>query len=106
MVEKPKCQIEGCSRNAMSHGGGRHKKLCTAHHKDKYKMPRSVAAREKGLVRASFPSNECVLCGWEGPCDAHRLLPGSEGGTYSEKNVAILCPNCHRLVHLGELSVE
>jgi len=38
MNEKPKCSIENCQNNCMSAGRGFYKKLCTKHHKEKYKM--------------------------------------------------------------------
>ena len=50
-----------------------------------------------------FPNHQCSVCGWVGPCDRHRVISGRDGGEYIEANVQILCPNCHKLKHLGRL---
>ena len=48
----------------------------------------------------------CVLCGWSGPCDHHRIVFGKDGGEYTKGNVLEVCPNCHRLIHLKMLRLE
>ena len=47
--------------------------------------------------------DRCVACGWEGPCDLHRIVPGKKNGKYTSGNTLELCPNCHRLAHKGIL---
>lgn len=108
MEIRPKCKNDGCDRLAVS-GGKRvdgtrkFKKLCTICHKNKYEMPLN---RRDRLVR-KFPNLFCILCGWDkGPCDRHRIIYGKNGGQYTDGNVISLCPNCHRLLHLGLISVE
>ena len=50
--------------------------------------------------------SRCSMCGWDkAPCDTHRIVPGKDGGMYTQDNIAILCPNCHRLVHKGLLKL-
>jgi len=54
-------------------------------------------------LKRLFP-NRCMRCGWsDGPCDCHHLAARSEGGTNTIENGVILCPNCHRLVHIGAI---
>ena len=35
--------------------------------------------------------------------DVHRILPGSEGGTYNEHNTLTVCSLCHRKIHAGRI---
>lgn len=44
---------------------------------------------------------KCEQCGWglvPEALNVHRLLPGRYGGKYTNKNVIILCPNCHAII--------
>ena len=51
----------------------------------------------------SLDNSRCSLCGWDkAPCDRHRVEPKNG---YREGNVIPLCPNCHRLVTLGLISL-
>ena len=53
---------------------------------------------DKFFALKNYPNDKCQRCGWdEGPCDRHRLKP--ELG-YTEGNVFVLCPNCHRLLSM------
>jgi 5-methylcytosine-specific restriction endonuclease McrA len=46
----------------------------------------------------------CSNCGWdEASCDIHHILPRSKGGKDADDNLAVLCPNCHRLAHCDKL---
>ncbi len=38
--------------------------------------------------------------------DTHRILPGSEGGEYHIRNSLIVCSNCHRRIHAGEITCD
>lgn len=48
----------------------------------------------------------CTICKTEAYCDWHHIQSKSRGGTNAKYNLVELCPNCHRLVHKGELIVE
>ena len=51
--------------------------------------------------------DRCMRCGWhEGRCDAHHIIPRSEGGANTIDNGIILCPNCHRLATSGVLTID
>jgi len=101
-MNKSKCSFNGCNNPAATHstknGKKYYRKLCEVHHKQKYGMPRhGVDGKE------AFKNNKCSLCGWDkAPCDRHRIKCGSDGGRYEKGNVIIVCPNCHRAIHLKE----
>lgn len=50
----------------------------------------------------------CGRCGGVPPfadgsrCHPHRLVPGCEGGEYTEGNVVPRCPSCHDIEHGGD----
>lgn len=50
----------------------------------------------------------CQVCGEDdyAQLDAHRILPGSEGGKYSFANILTLCVGCHRKIDSGRLKVH
>jgi len=52
--------------------------------------------QQKQRAIEHLPVNKCIICGWKGRCDKHRI---KKGGEYIPSNVIILCPNCHRLAH-------
>ena len=55
-------------------------------------------------VKRLYP-DACMRCGWdEGPCDVHHISPKSLGGAHTLDNGIILCPNCHRLTHVGKVT--
>jgi hypothetical protein len=89
-----KCKIEGCNELVTTIGSNKPREWCIKHFR------RSLGGHIQAGVR-NFPARKCILCGWEGPCDKHRMVMGKDGGVYIEGNVVILCPNCHRLLHRG-----
>jgi len=48
----------------------------------------------------------CEVCGYALSVDVHHLIPRSEGGKDEFNNLSVLCPNHHREIHLGILTVE
>lgn len=62
--------------------------------------------RQEERLRNLLSGNPCQVCGWnKANCDLHRIIPGNKGGKYTEDNIIVLCPNCHRLVHRGLLKI-
>jgi hypothetical protein len=100
--ERPICAKKGCANLAAKDGNGLglFRKFCETHHRLDHGMKRYTGFRDRFIAKV------CVLCGWEGPCDRHRLIAGKEGGKYQKGNVVSLCPNCHRLVHRGYVEKE
>ena len=106
-MDRPKCSIEGCKNLA--------KKNCLTW----------IDAKGNKCVRKGNPylpmcnshtdqrvygTDKCILCGWnKARCDKHRLKVISKSGKrpgYYKANVISLCPNCHRLVHLGFVTLN
>ncbi len=53
-------------------------------------------------------SHPCFFCGISdySVLDAHRILPGEEGGVYHAANILTNCSNCHRRIHAGEIVID
>jgi hypothetical protein len=47
----------------------------------------------------------CFLCGEAdyAVLHCHRIVPGEDGGCYTEKNTVVLCANCHNKTHDGQV---
>ena len=44
----------------------------------------------------------CSLCGWnEASCDIHHIIHKKDGGSHDIDNLIIICPNCHRSIHIN-----
>lgn len=108
----PECSIEGCnrkSRKKQRRGKIYFESLCNRHTEEKYRPGRKRPGRDnkrERKIRQFGDATLCVLCGWCGPCDFHRVIPGCRGGGYDDGNVVIVCPNCHRLLHRGMLVID
>jgi hypothetical protein len=58
---------------------------------------RALAARDRG----------CVICGAQPDwCDAHHIVPWSQGGATDLDNLALVCPGHHTAVHAGSWALE
>ncbi|RDV80741.1 RNA-guided endonuclease IscB [Ammonifex thiophilus] len=55
--------------------------------------------REKVLNR----DGACVLCGSTEKLQRHHLVPRAKGGTDTPENQVLLCAECHRKLHSGEV---
>lgn len=58
---------------------------------------------------------KCARCGWgiptwapgyktvqrSGGCETHHIKPVVDGGTDEATNLVLLCPNCHKMAHVG-----
>lgn len=53
-------------------------------------------------------NKKCFFCGESDAdlLDAHRIIPGKDGGTYVNSNMLCICSNCHRKVHSGKIIVD
>lgn len=49
-------------------------------------------------------ANECIICGWNISTDIHHIVPKSQGGTNEPSNLAVLCPNHHRMAKMELLT--
>lgn len=69
------------------------------HYKEDFSSITDLSKRtiSKILKRAN---KECQLCGWnESSCDIHHIIPRKDGGSNDTKNLIVVCPNCHRILH-------
>lgn len=49
----------------------------------------------------------CSICGWnEAVCDIHHIDGRKIENCNDHKNLSYVCPNCHRLIHLGKIKKE
>jgi hypothetical protein len=50
---------------------------------------------------------ECYFCGEDDYelLDAHRIVPGKDGGKYTEWNMVTACSLCHRKCHTGRIEI-
>lgn len=103
IFDRKTCIFPGCtklSRNKGKYKGKvRYDCYCEVHHRMKYKNDNAIS--EYMLDRRKIDNSKCSVCGWDkAPCDRHRIKH-DEG--YKPENILVLCPNCHRLIHLGLL---
>ena len=49
---------------------------------------------------------QCEICNLNVARDKHHIQSKSLGGSNAKSNIANLCPNCHREVHLGIKIIE
>lgn len=102
MPERKTCMYLGCTKLGRHKGrtkGGKQRwgRYCEKHHKYK---GHDIDIESHPHYNGEF----CQRCKWaEGPCDHHRK---DNTKSYKEKdNVVILCPNCHRLVTFGIITI-
>jgi hypothetical protein len=97
--KRTKCVVDGCDRLQANKGiyecKRRYDLYCEYHRRGNMKVVK------KG--RLVVDTKKCSKCGWVGPCDKHRIINGKDGGKYEVGNVVVVCPNCHRMIHLGSL---
>lgn len=103
MANQAKCSIEWCDNVVTSRGYGKYRKVCRSHHCKKYGISTMPWRRRN---KAKFKNAVCAICGWEGVCDRHRVVHGKDGGKYEAGNVISICPNDHRMLHLGLLKLK
>ena len=106
--EKKKCEVEGCTNvgewNKIDHCKVHRRKICSRHKRLKYGLfPQQLSAVQ--TFKKKGKCDKCELCGWVGPCDCHRKVFGKEGGRYKLSNLHSICPNCHRLIHRGLITL-
>lgn len=66
-------------------------------------LNQNVRRKLKELSFSTY-GEQCELCGYRVSVDVHHLIPRSENGKGEVSNLAVLCPNHHREVHIGILS--
>lgn len=72
-------------------------------------LPRCIFDLDNKLIRRilKYLNIGCCVCGWkEGTCDYHHVEGRKIKDADSEYNIAMLCPNCHRLIHEKKISKD
>jgi len=64
----------------------------------------SVSANKLKELLAKLRVGQCEKCEHKNYniLQVHHIKPKSEGGSSLNKNLMLLCPNCHTTIHLGE----
>ena len=80
------------------------------HHQDvKVRRNPAVAAITKNRARDKDGNYCCEMCGAKNfessTFDSHHMMALSEGGIDNIYNTICLCPNCHRYVHSGKMTL-
>lgn len=59
------------------------------------------------IVKKKF-DKKCYFCDESNYdlLDVHRIVPGEEGGVYTEFNSVTVCANHHRLIHSGVIKID
>lgn len=61
---------------------------------------------DKQLTKHS--ARKCYFC----PTDdyallhCHRIVPGENGGKYTDNNTLVVCSNCHNRIHDGQIVID
>jgi hypothetical protein len=68
-------------------------------------------ARKRTLINKKYKKlyeKVCYICGEDDYdlLDVHRIIPGEEGGKYTEHNSLVMCANCHRKSHSGRIKMD
>lgn len=66
---------------------------------------------KKGLINKKAKKHydkKCYFCDESNYdlLDVHRIIPGEEGGLYTEFNSLTVCANHHRLIHSGKIKID
>ena len=48
-------------------------------------------------------NKKCYFCDYDRVLDVHHILEKSKGGRNNKKNLIVICPNCHALIHREHL---
>jgi len=65
----------------------------------------NIRRKCKNLAFTSY-GEKCEVCEYALAVDVHHLIPRSEGGKDEAYNLAVLCPNHHREVHIGIIATK
>ena len=64
------------------------------------KFRRRIGLELSKKIKERLEKNKCEKCSYDKVVQIHHKKPLSEGGKNDEKNLILLCPNCHAEEHL------
>ena len=69
-------------------------------------MPRKKRLIDKKATKHS--AKKCYFCEEDDYAllDCHRIIEGANGGEYTDFNTVVVCSNCHRRVHDGQIAID
>lgn len=73
------------------------------------KDPKSIFELSSRTISKIFKraNAKCSMCGWnKTSLDLHHIIHRKNGGTNEHDNLISLCPNCHRMAHENQYSIE
>jgi hypothetical protein len=68
-------------------------------------MRRTKLVNKQAFKHAAGQCRICKEPGYE-VLNVHRILPGAEGGKYTEGNSACVCANCHNKIHANQIVID
>lgn len=74
----------------------------TGENNPNYRHGQNQRAAKQIAFRHFLP--KCLICGWDISVDIHHIVPKKEGGKNEPTNLAVLCPNHHRMAEMGLIS--
>lgn len=69
------------------------------------RLQQNIRRKLKAIAFERY-GEKCEVCGYALAVDVHHLIPRAEDGNDEMTNLAVLCPNHHREVHLGLLTKD
>lgn len=85
---------------------------------EKIDFVKQIKERENAKKRTGYIGNgkwkylfgiyaaECQVCGTEDIVEVHHIRAIKNGGGHTASNLLILCPNHHRMLHMGWLEIN
>jgi len=57
-------------------------------------------------AKKMIKDKKCIVCGFDKVIEYHHIIPYSEGGTNDVENIAVLCPNHHKMIHKYHMTLK
>ena len=80
-----------------------HSALISGVNNGRWKGGRVTYLQRQTKIRDGY---RCVVCGFDLVTEVHHVTPKSEGGGDDFGNLLTLCPNHHRMAHVGIIDLE
>lgn len=72
-----------------------------------YRLKSKVEGTNMKYLYKDLQHTPCQICGWkESIRDIHHIIPVSKGGKNLLSNLIVICPNHHRMIHKGLITLE
>jgi hypothetical protein len=99
------CQL--CKKKKLHHAKG-YCEYCynKTFHKEYYRF--MSRKQYSGISEDLFKNlpKACIICGFDKIVEFHHIIPNANGGQTSLANIAVLCPNHHKMLHHSDYKEE